>query len=331
MSAGVRITRGEHGESFHRVHAVVADAEGRTVAGVGQTERWTFYRSAAKPLQALPLLEDGAADRLGLTPEEIALCCASHNGEPEHLARVRSILSRAGLGVDDLECGARPPLRREIRDDLLRRGRGPTPLHDNCSGKHAGMLALAVAAGWSTAGYTRPDHPVQRRVAREVARWTGCEPEAIRTAADGCGVVCFAVPLDRMAASYARLAGAAASGADGPARLVAAMTRRPFLVAGSGRLDTVLMRAGEGRAFAKSGSEGVRCVGLPAEGLGVAVKVEDGGSRAADPAVVRVLDRLGVLDDRASEALEPFRTPAVRDARGRRVGRIEATFELAVE
>lgn len=330
MTTGVRYLRGEHPESFHRVHAAVVDADGRAVARVGDPERWTFFRSAAKPLQALPLVVDGAADRLGIPPDELAICCASHGGTAEHRERVRSLLDRAGLGVEDLECGARRPLGREAREELRREGTAPTPLHDNCSGKHAGMLALAVDAGWPTDGYPDEAHPVQRRMMEEVGRWTGCDDEALRTAVDGCGVVCFAVPLRRMAFSYARLARAAREAKEeAPARLVAAMTDHPFLVAGTDRLDTVLMEAAGGSLFAKSGSEGVRCVGVPDEGLGIALKVEDGAERAADPALVRVLDALGLPRGDGEEALERFRSPKLRNARGRVVGRIEATFEVS--
>lgn len=328
MSVEVRCVRSGTVESRHRVHVAVSDPSGRLLATSGRPDFLTYYRSAAKPLQALPLVEDGAADRLNLDPDELAVCCASHNAEPEHLERVGSVLDRAGLGPDALECGPRPPLGREVRDRLLREGTPFGPLHNNCSGKHAGMLALAVARGWPTAEYVRADHPVQRRMASEVVRWTGLREGEVRTGTDGCGVVCFAVPLTAMAASYARFAAAASRGEAGPARIVDAMTDRPFLVAGTGRLDSALMEAAGGRLFAKTGAEGVHCAGLTERGLGVAIKVEDGARRAAEPALLRVLELMDVPTREERDALASYRRPVVRNARDEEVGSIEADFEL---
>jgi len=287
-----------------------------------------FFRSAAKPIQALPVVEDGVAERFGLAGDELALCCASHNAEPRHLEVVASILRKAGLGAEDLECGPHPPMRDEAAAELYRDGGEPRPIHNNCSGKHAGMLALAVSRGWPTRGYVGASHPVQRRMLEEVRRWTGLDEGAVGTGTDGCGVVSFAVPLERMALAFARLAGAAGRGEEGPGTIVDAMTGHPFLVAGTGRLCTALMeRTGE-RVFVKTGAEGVYCAGAPERGLGVAVKVEDGARRASDVALLEILGEIDLLVEDDLEALRAFHRPPVRNTRGERVGEVRASFEL---
>ena len=271
-------------ESAHRLHVAVVDSGGRLTASVGDAQRVVFCRSAAKPLQAVPLVDDKVADRFGLTTEELALCCASHNGEPEHQSLARSILSKAGLDESDLECGPHLPFDGAAAEALLRTGGSPTSIHNNCSGKHAGMLALAVAHGWPTRGYVRRDHPVQERMIAEVARWTNLQESEIGLGRDGCGVVSFAVPLARLAGAFARL-----GGADGPAgAIVSAMCAHPFLVAGTGRFGTALGQAAGDRLFGKTGAEGVFAVGATDGTFGMAAKVEDGAKRATPVAVLQV-------------------------------------------
>ena len=311
-------------ESAHRVHVAVVDSEGRLSASVGDAERVVFHRSAAKPFQAVPLVDDKVAEQFALTTEELALCCASHNGESEHEALARSILSKAALDEKDLECGPHLPLDRATAEALLRAGGSPSSIHNNCSGKHAGMLALAVAHGWPTRGYIRPDHPVQVRMVAEMSRWTNLQEDEIELGQDGCGVVAFATPLARLAGGFARL-----GGADGPPRqIVSAMCAHPFLVAGTGRFGTALGRAAGERLFGKTGAEGVFAVGATDGSFGMAVKVEDGGKRATPVAVLHVLDRLGVLDGIESESLNAFRRPNVTNTLGEDVGVIRADFRL---
>ena len=185
----VVVRRGGIVESVHRVHAVVVDGSGRRIASVGNPEYPVFYRSAAKPFQAVPLVEDGIVERFGLTMPELALCCASHSSEPQHIETARSILEKASLKEEDLECGPHLPFNEEAAAELLRSGQTPTPIHNNCSGKHAGMLALARANGWPTRGYIGRDHPVQQRMIKEVVRWTGLAEAEIGLAQDGCGRV----------------------------------------------------------------------------------------------------------------------------------------------
>ncbi len=311
-------------ESAHRVHVAVVDSEGCLTASVGDPERVIFFRSTAKPFQAAPLVDDEVVERFALTTEELALCCASHSGEPEHEALVRSILSKAGLDEKDLECGPDLPLDRAAAEALLRAGGAASPIHNNCSGKHAGMLALAVAHGWPTRGYVRWDHPVQVRMVAEMGRWTNLQEDEIGLGRDGCGVVSFATTLARLAGGFSRL-----GGADGPPKqIVSAMCAHPFLVAGTGRFGTALGRAAGERLFGKTGAEGVFAVGATDGSFGMAVKVEDGAKRATPVAVLHVLDRLGVLDGIESESLNAFRRPKIMNTLGEDVGVIRADFQL---
>ncbi len=325
---GVLYVRGGLVESVHAVHAAVVDADGHVVGRVGDPRRVTFYRSAAKPIQALPLVEDGVAERFDLTGEELALCCASHGAEPGHVKTAARILEKLGLGEEDLECGPHLPLREEEAHRLLRERGRPGRLHNNCSGKHAGMLALALHHGWETKGYTRPEHPVQRRMLEEVSRWSGLDAAEIGTGTDGCGVVAFAVPLDRMAYSFARFAAEARDRATAPGRIVDAMAAHPWHVAGTGRLCTALMEEAGEALFAKTGAEGVYCAGLPGRGLGVALKVADGARRASGVALVRILDALDALPPGSDGRLERFRRPPVRNTLDEQVGELVASFEV---
>ncbi len=320
----VVVRRGGLVESVHRVHAAVVDGSGRLTASVGDPDYSVFYRSAAKPFQAVPLVEDGIVERFGLTTEELALCCASHSSEPEHISGARSILEKASLTEEDLECGPHLPFHEKSAYDLLRAGELPKPIHNNCSGKHAGMLALAKAHGWPTQGYIGPDHPVQKRMLAEVVRWTGVPEEQIGLAQDGCGVVCFSTPASQLASGFARL-----GAAKGPPKdVVDAMTAHPFMVAGTGRFGTALGEAARDRLFGKTGAEGVFAVGATDGSLGLAVKVEDGGTRASSVAVLHILDQLGALEGIDSEALDRFRAPPTISTRGVEVGDIRPEFEL---
>jgi L-asparaginase II len=327
VTGQVRVTRGGIVESAHDVHVAVVNADGRIVASTGNPERIAFMRSAAKPFQALPLVEDGVLDAFHIPTEELALCCASHNAEERHVELAASLLARIGLGEDALECGAHPPMRQEVADRLRSNGTTYRSIHNNCSGKHAGFLALALHHGWDPKGYVGPDHPVQRRLLREMTRWTDVDEETLVTGTDGCGVVTYALPLERMALAFARFAAAAARG-EAPARVVKAMQAHPFFVAGTGRLCTAILERAGDRAFVKTGAEGVFGAGVPSRGLGIALKVADGASRAADVALVRVLEELGVLDGDDLKVLESYRRVPLVNRRGELVGHVEADFRL---
>lgn len=323
----VEVLRGDVVEARHTVHVAVADAHGRVVARAGNGDGLTYYRSAAKPFQALPLVEEGIVRRFGISLPELALCCASHEGEPEHVATARSILSKIGVDEALIRCGSQLPFGADASQELLMLGGQAMPIHNNCSGKHAGMLALAVGMGWNPVDYHLPGHPVQDRMLREILRWTGLGETEVATGVDGCGVVCFAVPLFQIAKSFARFSVAAADN-EGPAEIVRAMTTHPFMVGGTGRACTQVIEAAAGKAFVKLGAEGTYIGGIPASGLGFAIKVEDGGRRAVEVALVKVLEELGVLTEAAVTAISHHGNPIVYNTRGEAVGEIRPAFHL---
>jgi L-asparaginase II len=311
----VEVWRGPAVESRHRVAVAVAESGGRATARVGDAEVPVFPRSAIKPIQAVPLVEIGAADAFALGDAELALACASHSGEPIHTERVAAWLARTGLAEADLACGAHAPLDRDAARELRRAGGVPTPVHNNCSGKHTGMLTTAVHLGEPTAGYLDPAHPVQRRIRAVFEELAGTAlPEP---GVDGCGVPNWPVPLDRLAVALANMGERPAA-----TRLFAAMRAHPELVAGTGRLDTALMRA-RPDIVAKGGAEGVHVAVIPDRGLAVAVKAEDGAGRAADVALLAVLDRLvGGITNHPD--LRAHAEPAIENVVGRTVGMIRA-------
>jgi L-asparaginase II len=287
----VAVRRGETVESRHRVHAVAVQ-DGTVVAEAGDGGLVTFMRSAAKPIQVLPLTRALPE----LTEEELAIACASHLARPEQLAAVRSLLAGAPAGEDELECGPA--------------GDPPEPINHNCSGKHAGMLALCRAHGWDSRGYRLPDHPCQRAMAAEVARAADLDRDEIESGIDGCGVVAFALPLERMALAFARL-----ERLDGGDRVAAAMRAHPALIRGPESPDTILMRTHEGW-IAKGGAEGLICAAGP-RALGVALKIEDGNGRAVGPAIAAFVARLGYRVEKLERA-------PIENSRGESVGEIRA-------
>jgi L-asparaginase II len=323
----VEVRRGSLIESRHEVVVAVAGADGAALLEAGDTGAVVLARSAIKAMQALPLVEDGVAERFGLSDAELALACASHSGEARHVAAAVSMLSRIGADASLLACGAHVPLGRAARTALRERGEKPGRIHNNCSGKHAGMLALAAHHGWPLAGYHEAEHPVQRRMLREVARWTGVAEPEIATAVDGCGVVTFGVPLRALAAGCARFAAAAWRGEPGPARLVRAMASHPEHVAGEDRLCTRLMQVTEGRVLAKVGAEGVYCAFVPEASAGLALKVADGAKRAAEPALLAVLRGLELIAESEWQALSSYAEPEVENTRGEVVGAVVARVE----
>ncbi|HEV7370569.1 asparaginase [Arenibaculum sp.] len=327
----VEVTRGGMVESRHHAVACVVDAEGRVVRHWGDFERPVYARSAIKSLQALPLIETGAADAFELGDEELALACASHAGEPVHTARVAAWLERIGLGPSDLECGVHLPYDEETAHDLLRRGEGPRPVHNNCSGKHAGMLTTAVHRGEPTRGYIRRDHPVQQRILGVLEQMTGHPLEGAPWGHDGCGIPTIAIPLGGIAFAMARIAdpsGLPDRRAEAATRLRRAWSAHPHLVGGRGSYDTGLMKAAGSRVLLKVGAEGVMCAVVPELGLGAAVKVEDGAGRAAGVAMAAILGELGVLPD-AGEDLAALLRPPLANRAGLRVGEVRPSDVLA--
>ncbi len=322
----VELVRGGQVESRHRGAVAVADAGGRLVAAWGDAGRLVFPRSAVKPLQALPLIETGAADAFGLGAEELALACGSHSGTARHEGLAARWLARLGLDEAALACGAHPPLDADAAAALLRAGAAPSALHNNCSGKHLGILTAARHRREPVQGYLAPDHPAQRRVTAALATMTGHDPGATGWAVDGCGIPTHAVPLAALATGMARLADARRLPPErrrAVARVTAAMAAHPDLVAGPGRLDTEVMAAAPG-VLVKGGAEGVHAAALPGLGLGLALKIEDGAGRAAGVALLAALCRLGALDGGARAALAARIEPPLLNVAGRRVGVLRA-------
>jgi L-asparaginase II len=322
LSLDVVVTRGGLVESRHRVHAAVVRHDGLQLAVARDPALVTWWRSCAKPFQVMGMLRDGSFDALGWGERELALACASHGSEPEHVSVAAAMLARVGLGEAALACGPHDPLSARGAALLREAGRQPGRLHSNCSGKHAAMLAWAAQRGWPTAGYHEGSHPVQLAAWALIAEWSGVPTADIARSVDGCGVTVFALPLHAMALAYARLAYAARHGDDGAGRVVRAMTRHPELVGGTDRFDTLLMQALPGRVVAKIGAEGVHSVALLDEGIGLAIKVEDGSPRAQFPAVLACLQALGVLPPRVPASLTTFAWHVVENTRQESVGAV---------
>jgi L-asparaginase II len=322
----VEVWRGQHVESRHSVHVVACElkADATHIARRHGDARFvSFVRSAIKMFQALPLVEDGGIDRFNLTSAELAVTTASHSGEPLHVAAVRSILHKAGLSEQALACGAHPPMHQPSANTLVEAGLQAARVHNNCSGKHAGMLALSRLHAWRIDGYHESSHPVQQRVVQTLAHWADVPSHAMDVAVDGCGLPTFALPLDRVAAACARFAATACDRGSAAGRVFAAMAAHPEYVAGTDRLCTEVMRVTEGRVFAKVGAEGYYCAGSPEARLGIALKVEDGAKRAAEAALIQVLHDVNLVRGAEHPLLAGFAAPPVLNTRGEQVGRIE--------
>lgn len=317
--------RGNHVETEHFASVAVVAGDGRLILSAGDPERMTTLRSTAKPFQALALFDSGAFTRFNVTQEELALACASHQGTPRHVSIVADWLSRLGLGVNDLGCGVHPPSDSATRTALLKAGESASALHNNCSGKHTGMLASALSFGAPTDGYLELGHPVQRAIADVHARLSGTsDPDWV---VDGCSAPCAVMPLAGMARMYAALAAPEAAPSDlalGLGAAFDAMRAFPELVAGDGVPDTTVMRALPG-VVAKRGADGAYALALRDTvygPIGVSLKVHDGSDQARTTLLIAVLDALGVTD--GATALDPLRSPARRNCRGTNVGRWEA-------
>ena len=335
----VEVKRGSITESRHRGYIVAVEPDGNIVASLGAPHYVTFLRSSAKPFQALPLLLTGAADRFGFTDREVALACASHNGEPIHTEIAASMLQKIGLGPEALKCGVHEPYSAEAAAELRARGEEPNVLHNNCSGKHAGMLAVALQLGAPIEDYDSPESPVQKAIADVLSKFSDIAVTDMAVGIDGCGAPIFGITMKAMALAYARLVAPPTSfdkkTHDACERIVRVMTTYPELIGGtSQRLDTEVMRAARGRVVSKVGAEGVYTAGIkPCEewprGLGFALKIEDGDDKRARPVVViEALRQLGVLRDESLEAVARYAFFPVTNRRGDVVGEISASFNF---
>lgn len=323
------VVRGGRLESQHRGSVVIV--RGREVVfALGDATRPVFARSAVKAFQAVAALRADVATRFGLGPVELALMCASHNGEPEHVAVAAGMLAKGGLTADDLRCGTHPPYWRKAADDLVRVGVAPTALHNNCSGKHAGMLLFCRAIGAPTERYIDPEHPIQLAIRDAVRRTTDTPEAALSHAIDGCSAPTWILPLANLALGFARLANptlADAADREALTRLRDAQAAHPEMIGGTRRFDTDFIRAGAGRLFSKIGAEGILACGVRGLDLGIAIKIDDGNERPYVPILLTVLRRLGVLSIAETEALSVYLDTRSFNHAGIHVGHIDVTFE----
>jgi L-asparaginase II len=327
----VEVWRGGFVESRHRGAVAVVGANRQTLLAVGDVTMPIFPRSAVKPLQALPLVESGAADRYSLGDDELALACASHGGEPAHVEGVARMLAKAGLDSSALACGTHWPSSQAAALALARTG-GPSPLHNNCSGKHAGFLCLACAMGVDHVGYWRPEHAVQLLVRGVLEDLTGAVMPPDCRAVDGCSVPTWAVPLHNLAHAFAKFGtghGLAPERARAAARLRAACALKPCFVAGSGRFCTQVIQLLGARALVKTGAEGVYCGALPQQGLGIAIKCDDGAGRAGEAIMATLIARFVPLQDQERAALAQLAGPVLRNWNGVEVGEVRVTGALS--
>jgi L-asparaginase II len=321
------VTRGPEVESRHFGHAVVVDTAGNVLFAAGDPEHPTFPRSSLKPLQALAGIARGTADAFSYSAAEIAVTCASHAAEPRHRAAVARILEGIGAGEVDLRCGPHSVSHLPTRDELIREGRAPTPIFSNCSGKHAGMLALARVLGAPLRGYWEGDHPVQREVQRILAAACDTDLASLQWGLDGCGVPTYLMPLRELALGFARMAdprGLADTDAAAAERITSAMNAEPEMVRGEGGFDSVLMRALPGVLLSKGGAEGCQAIGLLGRGIGIAVKAEDGSARPLAPVTLALLRRFDALPRTPPEALEPLLRPVVENTRREPAGEVRS-------
>lgn len=330
------VRRGEIVESVHRGHLCIIDGDGNRIAAVGEPETVTFFRSSAKPFQALPFITSGAADDFGFTEGEIALACASHSGEKIHVGIVSSMLEKTGFSEKDLHCGIHLPFNEKEAERMIREGEKPSQLHNNCSGKHAAMLAFAKHIRADVSNYESSANPVQIAITKAVSDFTGIPVDEIAIGIDGCAVPNFAIPVSAMARSFAGLVNPrkfneivkAACG-----RIVSAMCRFPHLIGGTERLDTMLMNAAPGKIISKVGADGVwLCGALPNEkyksGLGIALKIEDGDDKLSRPVVaVDLLKHLEILEPDDLPDLSPM---PIKNRRGDAVGFVKARVSLSI-
>jgi len=337
----VEVRRGPIVESLHRGHLIAVNGSGQTITALGAPETVTYVRSSGKPFQAIPLIASGAADRFGFTTQEIAIACGSHSGEPAHVETASSMLRKIGLDESALKCGVHVPFSAEAARELARNQKPPSVLQNNCSGKHAGMLALAIQLGVPSETYDEWTNPVQQEIGKAVSQFSNVSQGNIVIGIDGCGAPVFGMPVKAMALMYARLVSPPADFDFGLrnacTRIVNAMIEFPEMIGGTtDRLDTELIRAGRGRLISKIGAEGVYTVGvLPCEewpsGLGLALKIEDGDDqRARPPAVIEALLQLGVLANQDLKTISCYAPTPITNRRGERVGEARAAFTLEI-
>ncbi len=328
-------TRGRITESVHHGLVVAVDASGGLVASVGDPEQMIYFRSAAKPFQAIPVIESGAADAFGVTPAELALCCASHEGSPEHQRQVAVMLAKIGMSPADLQCGCPLPMDETEAARVILGETARSPLQCDCSGKHVGMLATIAHEGLSGHDYLDPAHPLQQRILGIMAEVMRMPEQDVVLGTDGCSLPTFGAPVRTFATAFAALAapervphGAGREHAAALNRLREAMTAYPENVAGHGQFVTDLMALGDGRIVAKSGAEGLICLAVPERELGIAIRVLDGSFRVHPDVTIAALEQLDILDAATRDAILQRHSPELRNHNGRLVGEIRPVFRL---
>ena len=327
----VDVIRGNLVESTHLGHIAVVNSKGDLLYYNGNPNRVTFARSSMKPLQALPIVETGAADFYNYDQADLSLACASHNGEEQHTDRVLMILSRLGLTSGSLKCGTHPPRWQGAYEKLMTSGKEITPEFNNCSGKHSGMLATAKLMGESLEDYYKTNHPVQQRILEVISDLSETPVPEIEIGIDGCGVPVHGVPLKNLALGFAKMANPSTfpeKRKKAIEQVTAAMMAAPEMVGGTDRFCSDFMSFGEGRMFGKVGAEGVYCIGDKETGIGIAIKIEDGNSRATSPVAVEVLKQLDLLTDQQIERLQDYHTPSLKNARQEVIGQLYPNFSL---
>lgn len=327
----VEVTRGPLVENQHRGHVAIVNWEGKLLYSAGDPYHITYWRSSAKPFQAMPAVVTGAVDRFGITPRELALFCASHNGETMHTETVLSIFKKNGLSHDLLQCGTHLPYHEETARAMLAAGEKPNSLHSNCSGKHSGMLTLTAHLAFDPLNYLDLNHPVQQMILDYISEFTGYPRQEIAIGVDGCGVPVHGLPIYNMSLAYARLTrpeGIEQKRADACRRITQAMMTHPEMVGGTDRFCTDLMRVAEGKLVGKAGAAGVYCVGIIEEGIGITVKCEDGAGRGRDPVVVEILQQLGYLNKEQVQALEKYHRPQNINHRKEKCGEVIPVVNL---
>ncbi len=331
MKELVHVKRGTIIESRHMGHLAAVDSEGRIIASCGDPQHVTYARSSAKLLQAISVIELGAAERFKLTGQEIAIMCASHSGEPEHLRVVLSLLRKLDLDESFLQCGIHPPYHKASAAALQQNGEAPGVLHNNCSGKHSGMLALARQLEAPLDTYLSPEHPVQQIMLETVKDMAGLSGSELHIGVDGCGVPVFAMPIHRLARAFARLGNEKSTEGKRQSAcqtIIGALRDHPFLLAGTDRFDTRLIEATDGKVIGKMGAEGVFAITVPAQGIGIAIKVADGSPRALYPTAVEALKQLGLLSEAEERELASFHKPDLTNWQGTKIGSVIPVFRI---
>jgi len=334
----VEVTRGETSsghfvESCHRGACAVVNAAGEVLHAWGDINSLVYPRSALKPIQAIPFVESGAVNAFALGDVDIAMACASHNSEPLHVKRVMDWLGHLGLTVNDLECGACDAISLDVTKSMSRAGETFTRAHNNCSGKHAGFLTTALHMGEATKDYIQPHHPVQMRVTQTIEEMCGVSLQTVPCSSDGCGIPVFAFPLVALARGMARMTSNDLGPTRGSAakRVLRAMAAHPECVAGTKRFDTRMMQACGGAVLTKGGAEGVHVAVIPDQGLGIALKIDDGAIRASELAMGFVLDGLGLLSAEARTLVADLIEQPVKTTLGARVGELRKGMDISFE